>query len=118
MADLVGPTEATRVGALIDAPAGHRTRRQRCAPSTSTPGTSPSWRQVRSPWGRPAIDVQLDDGVGEIDTAALLEVYSYSQAATSNAISATGTVTTRHGLVMRTLPPEPPVPTKSSSPVK
>jgi hypothetical protein len=54
------------------------------------------------PWARPTIDVRLDDGVGEIDAAALLEVYSYSQAAAANALSATGTVTTRHGLVVRT----------------
>ena len=55
------------------------------------------------PQARPLIDVQLDDGVGEIEAAALLEVYSYSQAATANAVSATGTVTTSHGLLIKTV---------------
>lgn len=59
------------------------------------------------PWGRPAIDVQLRDGVGEIDAAALFEVYSYSQAAGASAVSSTGTVVTRHGLTLRTAVTQP-----------
>ena len=54
------------------------------------------------PWARPAVGVELRDGVGEIDAGALLEVYLYSQTASATARSQTGTVATKHGLVVRT----------------
>jgi hypothetical protein len=52
------------------------------------------------PWVRPTLDIELTDGVGEIDAAALFEVYTYSQATLTRAVSTTGTVRTRHGLVL------------------
>ena len=54
-------------------------------------------------WARPAIDVQLEDRVEEIDAPALLEVYCYSQTPTANALSKTGMITTRRGLMIRTV---------------
>jgi hypothetical protein len=54
------------------------------------------------PWARPTFNIQLADGVDEIDAAALFEMYSYSQAASTRAVSGTGTVRTRHGLNLRT----------------
>ncbi|MDP9026220.1 MAG: hypothetical protein M3N46_01535 [Actinomycetota bacterium] len=38
----------------------------------------------------------------EIDAAALFEVYSYSLAASTRSVSVTGTLRTRHGLILRT----------------
>jgi hypothetical protein len=46
--------------------------------------------------------VELSDGVGELEAAALFEVYSYSQAALTRAVSRTGTVRTMHGLTLVT----------------
>jgi hypothetical protein len=54
------------------------------------------------PWMRPTFDIELADGIGEIDAAALFEVYTYSQSALTRAVSATGTVRTRHGLTLST----------------
>lgn len=102
MADLAGPAEAARVGALMKYP-GWSPEAPTAMPAQSfAAGDLTVLANGAFPWARPVIDVQLGDGVGEIDAAALFEVYSYSQAAAANAISTTGTVTTRHGLVIRT----------------
>ncbi len=103
MADLVGPAEATRVGTLIDYPGWSPDGPVAMPAQSFAAGDLSVLANMTFPWARPLIDVQLDDGVGEIDAAALLEVYSYSQVATANAVSATGTVTSRHGLLIRTV---------------
>jgi len=103
MADLAGPGEATRVGALIDYPGWSLDIAVAMPTQSFAAGDLTVLANMAFPWARAFIDVQLDDGVGEIDAAALLEVYGYSQAATANALSATGTVTTRHGRVIRTV---------------
>jgi putative intracellular protease/amidase len=103
MADLAGPAEANRVGKLINYPGWSPDAPVAMPAQSFAAGDLSVLANNAFPWARPVIDVQLDDGVGEIDAAALLEVYSYSQAATANALSRTGTVTTRHGLVIKTL---------------
>jgi putative intracellular protease/amidase len=103
MADLAGPAEATRVGKLINYPGWSLDAPVAMPAQSFATGDLSVLANNAFPWARPAIDVQLDDGVGEIDAAALLEVYSYSQAATANALSKTGVITTRHGLMIRTI---------------
>lgn len=102
LADLAGPDEAARVGRLIDYP-GWRPDQ---STTIGTQGFGAADVGVLGnlvlPWGRPTIDVRLDNGVGEIDAAALLEVYGYSQAVNATAVSEAGTVVTRHGLTLRT----------------
>ena len=103
MGDLAGPAEAARVGKLINYP-GWSLDAPVAMPAQSFAADDLSvLSNFAFPWARPGFDVQLDDGIGEIDAAALLEVYSYSQAAAANALSRTGTVVTRHGLTIRTV---------------
>jgi hypothetical protein len=54
------------------------------------------------PWGRPTVGIALTDGVGEIDVASSFEVYDVSYAARPISLSASGTITTKHGLVLHT----------------
>ena len=56
------------------------------------------------PWFRPTIGVGLFNGVGEIDVASAFEVYNMSFAARAVAVGATNTVTTKHGMVLLTVP--------------
>jgi putative intracellular protease/amidase len=102
LADLVGAAEAERVGRLVDYP-GWRLDHETAIPARSFGAEDLGvLGNLVLPWGRPSIDVRLVDGVGELDAAALLEVYGYSQAARATAVSAAGTVTSRHGLTLRT----------------
>jgi transcriptional regulator GlxA family with amidase domain len=57
------------------------------------------------PWFRPTLAVGLADGVGEIDTAALFDVYgSYASAARLIPVSTGSSITTAHGVVLLTTP--------------
>ena len=57
------------------------------------------------PWFRPTLAVGLADGVGEIDTAALFDVYSsYASAAGLIPVSTGSSITTAHGVVLLTTP--------------
>ena len=56
------------------------------------------------PWFRPILAVGLVDGVGEIDTTALFDVYSYSSTARLIPVSTGSSVTTAHGVVLLTTP--------------
>ncbi|HEY3549280.1 MAG TPA: DJ-1/PfpI family protein [Propionicimonas sp.] len=103
MADLAGPAEANRVGTPINYPGWSPDAPVAMPAQTFAAGDVSVLLNNAFPWARPVVDVQLDDGVGEIDAAALLEVYSYSQAAQANALSRTGMITTRHGLVVTTV---------------
>ncbi|MEO6115474.1 MAG: DJ-1/PfpI family protein [Pseudolysinimonas sp.] len=102
MADMAGDSEAMRVGTQIaypgwslDAPTAMPVNRFGLADAAVLINTA-------FPWARPTIDVELADGVGEIDAAALFEVYTYSQAAQTRAVSEAGVVRTRHGLTLLT----------------
>ncbi|WP_314503864.1 DJ-1/PfpI family protein [uncultured Microbacterium sp.] len=102
IADMAGAAEATRVGTQVGHP-GWSLDAPTQMPARSF-GTEDAEVLLNTtlPWSRPNYTVELNDGVGEIDAAALFEVYTYSQAATTNAVSATGTVHTRHGLTILT----------------
>jgi hypothetical protein len=56
------------------------------------------------PWFQPTMAVGLADGIGEIDTAALTDVYSYSSAAHLIPVSTGSSITTAHGVVLLTTP--------------
>ena len=56
------------------------------------------------PWFQPTLAVGLADGVGEIDTSALSDVYSYASAAQVVPVSAGSSITTAHGVVLLTTP--------------
>jgi hypothetical protein len=56
------------------------------------------------PWFRPTIAVGLFNGVGEADVASAFEVYNMSLAARTVPVAATEAVTTRHGMVLLTVP--------------
>jgi putative intracellular protease/amidase len=56
------------------------------------------------PWFRPTLAVGLADGVGEIDTAALFDVYSYASAARLIPVSTGSSITTARGVVLLTTP--------------
>jgi putative intracellular protease/amidase len=56
------------------------------------------------PWFQPTLGVGLTDGVGEIDTSALTEVYSYASAAHLIPVSTGSSITTAHGVVLLTTP--------------
>ena len=53
---------------------------------------------------QPTLAVGLADGVGEIDTAALFDVYSYASAARLILVSTGSSITTAHGVVLLTTP--------------
>jgi putative intracellular protease/amidase len=56
------------------------------------------------PWFQPTLAVGLVDGVGEIDTSALSDVYSYASAARLIPVSTGSSITTAHGVVLLTTP--------------
>lgn len=56
------------------------------------------------PWFRPTLAVGLTDGVGEIDVAALTDVYSYASAARLIPVGTGSSITTAHGVVLLTTP--------------
>jgi putative intracellular protease/amidase len=104
MEDMAGAVEAERVGQLMKYP-GWST-----APAAQIPVQSfaaadiPIGLNALVPWLRPTIGVGLFNGVGEIDVASAFEVYNMTFAARTVAVGATDTVTTKHGLVLLTVP--------------
>jgi len=95
---LAGAAEADRVGRGLAYPGwvldgAIEIRAQRWAPRDLA-----YLLAVVFPWFRPTVDVRLVEGVGELDVAALFEVYASSSAARTVPIAAEPTVTTRHGL--------------------
>lgn len=102
MADLAGADEATRVGRLVGYPHWSLTQSPDIPTQSFARTDLPVGLNALIPWGRPTLGVALADGVGEIDVASSFEVYDVSYAARPIPLSATGTVTTRHGLVLGT----------------
>jgi hypothetical protein len=53
------------------------------------------------PWRRPTVGVGLTEGIGEIDVAAVFELYSATSSATRTVpVAGSRIVTTRHGVVL------------------
>lgn len=100
--DLAGRDEGARVGELVRFPGWSPEAPLDIPTETFGLEDVPVLLNAMFPWARPTIGVELRNDVGEIDAGAIFEVYSYSQAAVANALSETGTITTKHGLVIRT----------------
>lgn len=102
MAQLDGDTEAQRVGALIGYP-DWSLDGSRAIPVQSFSLTDlPVGVNAIAPWMRPTVGVGLTEGVSEIDMASAFEVYNITFAARAVPVSANGTVTTKHGMVLVT----------------
>ncbi|MCX6499491.1 MAG: DJ-1/PfpI family protein [Arthrobacter sp.] len=104
MADLAGAGEAERVGRLIGYPGWSLAAPISLPVQTFAASDVPIGLNALIPWFRPTIAVGLVNGVGEIDVASAFEVYNMSFAARAVAVAATDTVTTKHGLVLLTVP--------------
>ena len=102
MADLAGPDEATRVGRLVGYPQWTLTQSPDIPTQSFARTDLPVGLNAVIPWHRPTLGIALADGVGEIDVASTFEVYDVSYAARPVPLSATGSVTTKHGLVLGT----------------
>lgn len=111
MEDLAGAEEADRVGRLVDYPGWSIGAAAEIPVQSFDAADIPVGLNALIPWFRPTIGVGLFSGVGEIDVASAFEVYNMSFAARAVAVGATNTVTTKHGLVLLTVPERqaPPV---------
>ena len=102
MADLAGPDEATRVGRVVGYPNWSLTQSPNIPTQSFDRADLPVGLNALIPWGRPTLGIALADGIGEIDVASSFEVYDVSYAARPIPLSPTGTVTTKHGMVLHT----------------
>ncbi|WP_427007363.1 DJ-1/PfpI family protein [Pseudarthrobacter sp. H2] len=111
MEDLAGVEESERVGRLVNYP-GWSVAAPAGIPVQSFDASDiPVGLNALVPWFRPVIGVGLFNGVSEIDVASAFEVYNMSFAARAVAVAPTDTVTTKHGLILLTVPERlaPPV---------
>jgi hypothetical protein len=102
MADLAGADEATRVGSLVGYPHWSLTQSPDIPEQSFAGADLPVGLNALIPWGRPTLGIAVHDGIGEIDVASSFEVYDVSYAARPIPLSVTGTVTTKHGMVLST----------------
>ncbi|KRE55612.1 DJ-1/PfpI family protein [Phycicoccus sp. Soil748] len=117
MADLAGADEATRVGRLVGYPNWSLTQSPDIPTQSFARTDAPVGLNALLPWGRPTLGIVLTDGIGEIDLASSFEVYDVSYAARPIPLSATGTVTTKHGMVLHTSTlSDDPTPTRLAVP--
>jgi putative intracellular protease/amidase len=117
MADLAGPAEATRVGQLVGYPHWSLTEPADIPTQSFAASDVPVGLNALIPWGRPTVGIALADGIGEIDIASSFEVFDVSYAARPIPLSATGTVTTKDGMVLDTnTPGDDPTPTRVAVP--
>ena len=109
--DLAGAAEAERVGRLMNYPGWPVAAAAQIPVQSFAASDIPVGLNAVLPWFRPTIAVGLFNGVGEIDVASAFEVYNMSFAARTVAVAATDTVTTKHGMVLLTVPEHeaPPV---------
>ena len=104
MADLAGAGEAERVGHLVNYPDWSAGAGAQIAVQSFAVSDIPIGLNALVPWFRPTIGVGLVDGVSEIDVASAFEVYNMSFAARTVAVAAADTVTTKHGMILLTVP--------------
>jgi putative intracellular protease/amidase len=104
MQELVGDSEAARVGAEVGYPGWSTSM------GTEIPGRSFGFEDAAValnavlPWFRPTVGIGLTDGISELDVAATFDIYTVSGAAHTVALAAGRSVTTKHGLVLLTNP--------------
>jgi putative intracellular protease/amidase len=106
MADLAGPDEATRVGQVVRYPNWSVDGDTTIPTQSFSIADLPVGLNALIPWGRPTVGVALTDDISEIDVASTFEVYAASYAARAIPISASGAVTTKHGMVLLADTPE------------
>jgi putative intracellular protease/amidase len=104
MEDLAGADEAERVGRLMNYPGWSLTESAAIPVQSFAASDIPVGLNALVPWFRPTIAVGLFNGVGEADVASAFEVYNMSFAARAVPVAATESVTTRHGMVLLTVP--------------
>ncbi|MFE4228718.1 DJ-1/PfpI family protein [Arthrobacter sp. NPDC056886] len=104
MEDMTGAVEAERVGRLMKYPGWQVAATAQIPVQSFVASDIPIALNALVPWLRPTIGVGLFNGVGEIDVASAFEVYNMSFAARAVAVGATDTVTTKHGLILLTVP--------------
>lgn len=102
MKDLAGEAEAARVGQLVDYPGWSPTQSTDIPVQSFALSDLPVGLNAVVPWLRPTVGIALHDGIGEIDLASAFEVYTVSYPARTIPLTATGTVTTKHGMVLVT----------------
>lgn len=108
---LAGADESRRIGDALHYPGWSLNGPTAITPNHLALSDLPYALNAAFPWLRPTIGVGLEEGVGEIDAAAAFEVHSgVSFSSRAIPISATGTVTTRHGVVLLTEPADAAVP--------
>jgi putative intracellular protease/amidase len=102
---LAGAAEADRIGGELRYPGWAPDATTRIPVHHLALADLPYALGAAFPWGRPDIGVRLADGTGEIDAAAVFEVWAgASFAARLVPVAAGATVTTRHGMVLVTTP--------------
>ena len=102
VAELAGPAEAQRV-ADLHPELGWTPTESTLIPEDHFVGADwPVGVNYVMPWFRPTVGIALHDGVSELDATAAFEVYAQSAAARTIALANSGTVRTRHGLVLLT----------------
>lgn len=111
MADLAGTVESERVARIVDYPGWSAAASAQMPVQSFAASDIPVGLNALIPWFRPTIGVGLFNGLGEIDIASAFEVYNMSFAARTVAVATSGTVTTKHGMILLTVPEReaPPV---------
>jgi putative intracellular protease/amidase len=102
--ELAGRAAATTVGAQVGYPGWSIDAPTAIPVQSFDLGDRPVVLNTAMPWFRPTVGVALTDGVSEIDAASAFEVYNVSGAARTVAITAGGSITTRHGIVLLGVP--------------
>jgi putative intracellular protease/amidase len=104
VADLAGPDEAQRVGDIMSYPGWTLDGPTDIPAASFSLADLPIARHAALSWLRPTFGIALTDGIGEVDVAAAFEAYAVSFTARAVPVAAADSVTTRHGLVLQTVP--------------
>ena len=98
---LAGRAEAVRVGTEVSYPQWSLDATTGIAVNRLVPADLPYAVNALFPWGRPTIGIGLVEGVGEIDVAAVFELYAAtSSAARARPVAGSPVVRTRHGVAL------------------
>jgi transcriptional regulator GlxA family with amidase domain len=102
--ELAGPAEAARVAATVRYPGWAPGGPTQIDVQHFSRADVPIGLNAVLPWFQPRVAVGLTDGVGELDTSALVDVYSYASAARLVPVATGSSITTAHGVVVLTTP--------------
>lgn len=104
VAQLAGQTEAAKIAQQVRYPGWAADGPTEIPVQHFSRGDAGVGMNAVLPWFQPTMAVGLADGVGEIDTTALFDVYSYASAAHLIPVSTGSSITTAHGVVLLTTP--------------